>query len=134
MERLSAPVRTEHLRAWVLALIDLEQVEDDERIEQLRVLEELKCAAAGAQARIAVELDESQRAAQRAAGVRAQDVGKGVAAQVALARREAPHRGARLLGLAHALQELPHTARALSRGEVSEWRATMVAQETACVS
>ena len=72
MKRLLAPVRTEDLRDWVLALLDLDRVEDDERIEQLRVLEELKCAAAGAQARIAVELDESTRAAQRAAGVRAQ--------------------------------------------------------------
>src|SRR5689334_13113487 len=59
----------------------------------------------------------------------------GVAAQVALARRESPHRGTRHLGLAHALvDELPHTLMALESGETSEWRATLVARETACLS
>jgi hypothetical protein len=43
--------------------------------------------------------------------------------------------GARHLGLAHALvEELPHTLRALSRGETTEWRATVIARETACLS
>ena len=58
-----------------------------------------------------------------------------MAAQVALARRESPHRGARHLGLAHALvDELPRTMMALTAGETSEWRATLVARETACLS
>jgi hypothetical protein len=53
---------------------------------------------------------------------------------VALARRESPFRGSQHLGLALSLREMPHTAAALSRGEVSEWRATLVARETACLS
>jgi hypothetical protein len=67
--------------------------------------------------------------------VAARDLGKGVAAQVALARRESPHRGSRLVGLAQALvHEMPATMAALSAGEISEWRATIVARETACLT
>jgi hypothetical protein len=49
-----------------------------------------------------------------------------VNAQVALARRESPHRGDRLVGLAQALHhELPHTLAAMTAGQLSEWRATI---------
>jgi hypothetical protein len=76
----------------------------------------------------------SQRAAQRAAKVPAARVGQGIAAQVALARRESPHRGSQHVGLAQALMtELPRTMAALRAGDVSEWRATIVARETACL-
>ncbi|MEO7745773.1 MAG: DUF222 domain-containing protein, partial [Actinomycetota bacterium] len=54
---------------------------------------------------------------------------------MALARRESHHRGERHLGLARVLtRELPCTLRALRAGLVSEWRATIVARETACLS
>lgn len=54
---------------------------------------------------------------------------------MALARRESPHRGGRLLGLATALvHEMPHTLAALGRGLLNEWRATVIVGETACVS
>jgi len=105
-----------------------------ELIDQIRALEELKSAAAAAQARVTATFAEKQRAAQRAAGVPAAEVGRGIAAQVALARRESPVRGGRHLGLAQALTaELPHTMAALEAGELSEWRATLVARETACL-
>ena len=49
--------------------------------------------------------------------------GRGVAAQVALARRESPHRGQQHLGLARVLtREMPHTLAAFREGRVSEWR------------
>ena len=99
------------------------------------MLERLKAAAAAAQARVTVGFDASQRAAQRAAGLPERRVGAGIAAQVGLARRDSPVRGARHLGLARALVgELPHTLAALSAGETSEWRATLIARETACLS
>ncbi len=124
----------DQLRGWVAGLRRLRPVDDAERIELMRGLEELKCAAAGAQARIIADFDASQREAQAAAGTRARDVGTGIAAQVALARRESPSRGARLVGLAHALEEMPHASDALSRGQISEWRATVLTRETACLS
>lgn len=108
---------------------------DRERIELIAVLEGLKSAAAAAQARIMVAFDASQRQQQLAAGVPPERVGGGIGAQVALARRESPHRGNRLLGLAHALvEEMPNTLRALETGLTSEWRATLAARETAVLT
>jgi hypothetical protein len=61
--------------------------------------------------------------------------GKGVAAQVALARRESAARGSRHVGLAEAMvHEMPHTMAHLEAGRVSEWRATIACRETACLS
>ena len=104
-------------------------------IDQLRDLEDLKSAAAGLQARSSVAFDVQQRCAQAEAGLPADELGKGVAAQIALARRESPARGGRLLGLAKALvTEMPHTLAALQTGQLNEWRATLLARETACLS
>ncbi|MFJ6537749.1 HNH endonuclease [Paenarthrobacter sp. NPDC091711] len=104
-------------------------------IEQLRVLEEMKSAITALQARVAVAFDLAQRAEQAEAGVPASERGQGVGAQVALARRESPNRGSRLLGLAKALVvEMPHTLAALQSGLLNEWRATLLVKETACLS
>lgn len=108
---------------------------DNDRIELISVLERLKGAASAAQARVTVTFDASQRADQAASGVPAMDQGKGVAAQIALARRESPHKGGRLLGLARTLvSDMPHTLRALAAGEVSEWRATVLVREVVVLS
>ncbi len=121
---------------WVTMLAEMARdVDDAERIDQIRVLEELKAAAAAAQARASVDLDVSQRHAQAAAGVPAARRGIGVGAQVALARRESPHTGGRHLGLAKALVlEMPHTHAALTSGAISEWRATLLVRESACLA
>ncbi|MGO4586980.1 HNH endonuclease, partial [Arthrobacter sp. 2RAF6] len=106
-----------------------------ELIDQLRALEDLKSAAAGAQARIAVAFDAAQRSAEKELGVPAEERGRGVGAQIALARRESPARGSRLFGLAKALvSEMPHTLAALDTGQLNEWRATLLVKETACLS
>ncbi|WP_235835784.1 MULTISPECIES: DUF222 domain-containing protein [Arthrobacter] len=106
-----------------------------ELIAQLRLLEDLKSAIAGAQARITVAFDTAQRRAHANLGVPAAEQGKGVGAQVALARRESPAKGARLLGLAKALVvEMPRTLAALETGQLNEWRATLLVRETACLT
>ncbi|MDP3894192.1 DUF222 domain-containing protein, partial [Nocardioides sp.] len=111
------------------------ELSDAERIDLIRALEELKCTAAAAQATTAVGLDASQRAVQVAADLRAERVGEGIAEQVGLARRESPHKAARLLGLAKVLQrEMPHTLALMRDGRLNEWRATILARETACLS
>ena len=108
---------------------------DPERIDRLRALEELKAAAAAAQAVLAADLDASVRAAHAANRLPASEQGRGVAAQVALARRESPHRGGQHLGLAKALvHEMPHTLAGLQAGWLSEWRATLLVRETACLT
>ena len=110
-------------------------VPDTERIDQIGLLESIKAAAAGAQARASVAFAESQREQRAAQGVPARERSRGLSAQVALARRESPHRGSRHLGLAEALvRELPRTFEHLRAGRVSEWRATVVCRETACLS
>ncbi|MDQ1615309.1 MAG: hypothetical protein QOJ60_1248 [Actinomycetota bacterium] len=123
------------VRNWVGELARVDGRDSDVgRIESIRALEELKSAAAAAQARLAAAFAASQRAEQRRAGLRASEVGRGIGTQVALARRESPHRGGRLLGLAEALvHEMPRTMAALTAGETNEWRATVVARETACL-
>ncbi|WP_241521980.1 HNH endonuclease [Arthrobacter pityocampae] len=106
-----------------------------ELIDEVRALEELKSAIAGAQARAAVAFDLVQRQVQAAAGVPVAEQGRGVGAQLALARRESPARGGRLLGLARALvTEMPKTLAALESGRLNEWRATLLVRETACLS
>ena len=103
-------------------------------IARIAALEQVKCAAAAGQARAAAELDASRRIAESAAGVPAQKQGRGVASEVALARRDSPSRGGRHLGFAKALvYEMPHTLAALECGALSEWRATLVVRESACL-
>ena len=103
-------------------------------IEQIAGLERLKSAAAAGQARAAAALDERRRADEAAAGVPARQRGRGVASEVALARRDSPARGGRHLGLAKALvHEMPHTLAALECGALSEWRATLIVRESACL-
>ncbi|SDL35859.1 HNH endonuclease [Arthrobacter sp. ov407] len=104
-------------------------------IDEIRDLEDLKSAMAARQARHAVALDVSQRRDQAAAGVPAEKLGAGIGAQIALARRESPAKGGRLLGLAKALvTEMPHTLAALQTGQLNEWRATLLVRETACLT
>jgi len=106
-----------------------------ELIDEIRDLEDLKSAMAARQARHAVAFDLLQRREQAAAGVPAEKLGAGVGAQIALARRESPARGGRLLGLAKALiTEMPHTLAALETGQLNEWRATLLVRETACLT
>jgi hypothetical protein len=129
-------ITTADLAGWVDALLTLaEDATDAERIDRIRLMEDVKGALCAAQAREAVALKRSVVDAEAARGVPAAKRGRGVAAQVALARRESPHRGDRLMGLAEALVgELPHTMAALARGRISEWRATLVCRETACLT
>ena len=127
----------EDVRALTRALgrIETGVAGDAARVDLLRSLEELKCAASGAQAALAVGLDSSQRAIQAAAGEPAKRQGRGVAAQVGLARRESHHRGRQFLGLAKIVHgEMPHTYAAWRAGRLSEWRVTILARETACLS
>jgi hypothetical protein len=103
-------------------------------VDAIRALEEAACVITAAQASLARELDASQRTEQATAGVPARRRGKGVAAQVALARRESPERGTKHLALAPIVAtELPHTWAAWKAGRVGEWKATLVARETACL-
>jgi hypothetical protein len=104
-------------------------------IERIAELERVKSAAAAGQARAAVALDSARRAAESEAGAPVARRGRGVANEIALARRDSPARGGRHLGLAKALvHEMPHTLCALECGALSEWRATLIVRESACLA
>jgi hypothetical protein len=110
------------------------QADQSALIERIAELERIKSAAAAGQARAAAALDTARRAAEAAAGVPAERRGRGVASEVALARRDAPVRGGRHLGFAKALvHEMPYTLTALECGALSEWRATLIVRESACL-
>lgn len=129
------PVDAEVVAGWVACLAgELAAGDDGSRLEFIRSLERLTCAAAAAQAVLAVEFDTSQREQQAEAGVPAERRGRGVASELALARRESPHRGQQHLGLAKILLgEMPFTLAAFRAGAITEWAATILARETACL-
>jgi hypothetical protein len=103
-------------------------------VERIAAMERTKAAAAADQARSTAALDAKRRAAEAAAGVPAAKRGRGLASEIALARHDAPARGGRHLGFARALvHEMPHTLAALEAGVLSEWRATLIVRESACL-
>ena len=100
-------------------------LDDAGRIDAIRALERLVCTATAAQASLAAELADSRGDRQT----------RGLAHEVAHARRESPHRGQRHLGLARIIKkELPRTWSAWRDGLITEWKATLMARETACLS
>jgi hypothetical protein len=116
-----------------LAVVDPAS-EESVLIERIAELERCKAAAAAGQARAAAALDAARRAADAAAGVPAARRARGVGSEVALARLDSPARGNRHLGFAKALvHEMPHTLAALEAGVLTEWRATVIVRESACL-
>jgi hypothetical protein len=112
-----------------------QDVNDATRIDRIALLEQVKSAAAAAQAVETAAFADSQRAAQVEAGVAAERASRGVAAQVALARKVSPFEASRYVGWSRILtRELPSTFAALRSGQTSEWRAMLVARETAWLS
>lgn len=129
-DAFDAPV----LAAWVdlLGELDPAVLSEGQCIDLIAEAERAKSALAAAQARLTARVATCVRERHAATGVPPSQQGRGVANQIALARRDSPHKGGRHLGLANALvDEMPRTLAALSSGEISEWRATIMVRETA---
>lgn len=104
-------------------------------VERISAMERMKSAAAADQARATAALEEKRRRAEADAEVPAARRGKGLASEVGLARHDSPNRGAQHLNVATALvRDMPHTLAALETGVLSEWRATLIVKESACLS
>jgi hypothetical protein len=104
-------------------------------IARIAELEKLKCAAAAGQARLTVAFAAARKAREEAAGIPRARRGRGMASEIALARRDSPNQGGRHFGFAQALVfEMPHTLAALETGVLSEWRATLIVRESACLT
>lgn len=115
---------------------------ESELLAVVSTLEATKGAAAALQARATAHFvaerdadakDDASRGdiSRREASCRR----NGARAEVGLARRCSPWQADRHVGLAAALTgEMPYTLAALTSGEISEWRATILVRETACLS
>ena len=101
-------------------------------IEQIAALEVIKNTASARQGCLAVVFDVAERDVQAQAGVPVREQGRGVAEQIGLARQESPARAARFLNRSRILfYDLPETMGRHVAGEVSEYRAGLIATEVA---
>lgn len=118
----------------LIAGSDTAGLSERELVDRIRTLEDLKAQASAEQARLARDLDDRVRERHRDQGLPAAQRGRDVPGLIAYARRESPARGSRFLGLARSLVDLPHAEAAMAAGALSEWRAMLVARETACLA
>ena len=130
-------VLLEELRTFTARLQCAEAASGDPGlgIDLLDAIETLKSVGCAVQAVITDDVATSIRADRRARELPRAEWDRGIASQIALARRESPNRGGRHLGFAQALvHEMPHTLAMLQTGRLNEWRATLLVRETACLS
>ncbi len=133
----SAAPSLAELRALLgrLVTLDGQGASEAELVDQLTAMEQVKSGLAAAQARVTATLASTRSRAETARGVPAKERCRGLAAEIALARHDSQVRGNQHLGFANALvHEMPDTHAALTSGEISEYRATLMVKETAVLS
>lgn len=124
----------EQVAAWRDQLVQGCEGDAAALIDLISALEDLTSAARAVQAEAAVQYDAARRADEAERGVTPRLRGRGVAGEIALARKESASRGQMLLGLAKVLtSEMPHTLARLRDGTLNEFRATILARETGCL-
>ena len=133
---MDTPITAAQVRELTRLLVTGARSEDPEaQIDLISALEDLKSAACGAQAETAVAYDAARRSAEAEQGVSARRQGRGVAAEIALARKESVHRGQVLIGFAKTMcAETPHLLARLKDGSLSEFRAMLAIRELNCLS
>lgn len=135
MDEVTAGLQAMRQALTALAAAPAGAASDAVRVDRIRALEELRSAVAAAQAVETAGFVSSQRAAQAAAGVPAKRRGQGIAKQVGFAKRTSTNHGQRFVSWAmFGPSELPATFAELAAGRTTEWRAMLVARETACLS
>ena len=108
---------------------------EKQAIEHIRLLEKLKAAAGALQARETMVLEQYRFNAEALAEVPKHRWGKGLAAEVGLARGQSTSRGHKALNIARALlTDLPFTYAALQSGRISEEAAGIMTTETSWLS
>lgn len=132
MEAETVPDMTTEIHRWHEVLSNLPPaLSEVEAIDRITALEELTSAAAAAQARETLTFDMRRRNSEAEAGVASKKQGKGVGAEIALARKVSRARGSTLLKFSRCLLiDLPQTYSALKTGRISEEKARAVAKET----
>lgn len=108
---------------------DLKRVSDPDLIDTISSLERAKGTISAAQAHAEIAFRDSQVDLQRRQDVPRALRGRGVADQIAMARRITPTQASGQVALHRVLIEtLPRTTSLLERGEISEWAAQEVAK------
>ncbi|MFN8099531.1 MAG: DUF222 domain-containing protein [Dermatophilaceae bacterium] len=136
---LSGAAQLACLHAVVELLADIDGTTtgttDGQRIDLIAACETLKGAIAAAQARVSVAFADSVAAAARESGRSARTAQRGIAPQVALARRCTPTTATTQLGIARALTStLTRTMGLLTRGVIGPGHAAAVHAATSCLS
>ncbi|MGO1944356.1 MAG: hypothetical protein ACTH1Z_08120, partial [Ancrocorticia sp.] len=99
-------------------------------ISRVSVLEDIKSAAAAAQARETAMFLHHRGISEREAGVPIEKRGLGVGSEIALARRESPQAGSRAVRMAHTLTTtMPNALAALTDGRLAEFTAQKITDE-----
>ncbi|MDN5607416.1 protein of unknown function (DUF222) [Brevibacterium aurantiacum] len=132
MEAQSVPEVITEIHRWHEVLSNLPPaLSEVDAIDRITALEELTSAAAAAQARETLTFDMRRRNREAEEGMTSRKQGKGVGAEIALARKVSRARGSTLLKFSRSLLiDLPHTYSALRTGSISEEKARAVAKET----
>lgn len=108
---------------------DLKRASDPELIDIISSLERAKSTISASQAHAEITFRDSQVELQRRQDVPRALRGRGVADQIAMARRITPTQASDQVALHRVLIEtLPRTTSLLERGEISEWAAQEVAK------
>jgi len=123
------------LAGWVRQLPNVDtNAADPELIDQITQLERIKSACAAAQAQLTDTFITSHTAGLTAKA-RDERTRRSITSQIGIARHDSPRRGNQHVGLAKTLlHEMPNVYKALQTGDISEWRATLIVRETACLS
>lgn len=120
------------IHRWREVLSDLPPARTEtEAIDRITALEELTSVGAAAQARETLTFDMHRRNREAEEGVPSRSQGKGLGAEIGLARKVSRARGSKLLGFSRSLlMDLPKTYASLKGGDISEEKARVVAKET----
>ena len=132
MEAEQVPDVLTEIHRWRRSLSELPPAKtEEEAIDRITALEELNSASAAAQARETLSFDMLRRNREAEDGVPSKKQGRGLGAEVALARKVSRSRGDGLLKFSRTLLlDLPETYGAMKAGDISEEKARVVAKES----
>ena len=100
-------------------------------IDQIRLLEDIKSAAAWAQVIATEEFRHRRNQAEADAGIKLEQRARGIGSEIGLARKVSPQQGSAAVRTAHTLTtDMPHALAALSDGRLSEYTVGLVVKET----
>src|SRR5699024_366193 len=133
MTSTSVPTNVVEFRDWLAQRAPV--TDEASAIDQIRLLNQHQGMVEAAQALAATELETMRLEREAREKVPKSQRGKGLGAEIALARRETPARGKRFLEMARALaKDMPHNREALTQGQIREEHDQAIVKETYVLS